>query len=178
MQIVSLVSPIILEAFAYIHWINNTICKTFRPGFHSLSVFGPDKLRGGKTVSFFLPIISMRIGYCALLGMEGKEERKERAGKRSERKGRERKRGGKGQKTVIGRTWSLTLSFPWFIEVTRGLCNMAAATEYDCSWRKCLCFPDGKENWLQYGEQNQVEKTLKKPNLETEHILFECWWIF
>jgi len=46
----------------------------------------------------------MRIGYCALLGMEGKEERKERAGKRSERKGRERKRGGKGQKTVIGRT--------------------------------------------------------------------------
>jgi len=35
------------------------------------------------TVSFFLPIISMyrRISYCALLGMEGREERKEQAGK-------------------------------------------------------------------------------------------------
>lgn len=51
-------------------------------------------MRGAKAVSFFLPIISMyrRISYCALLGMEGTEERKEHAGKtpRDGKVGRER----------------------------------------------------------------------------------------
>lgn len=108
-----------------------------------------------------------RISYCALLGMEGREERKEQAAKRwrdgKVRREREEEEGKRETENMSADTAvslfqsSLRSSEVLLICLDCKTCLQLQNTIVaEGNVRETVCFPDGEKNLLYYSEQKQV----------------------